>query len=322
MLSVQLVAYGDPAEGLSVVEIAEPRAGANDVLLNVKARPINPSDLHFIQGNYGIRPSLPSPCGFEGMGVVLQSPLGSSLKPGQRVSFTGLGSWQQTVCVPSSAVIPIPDEMSDATACQMFVNPCSAWAMLHELNLQPGQWLALTAGGSTLSQMLVRLASQKGIKTICVVRRKEQVECLKEQGATEVVVTFGEGFAKQAVELTGGRGVDAAVDAVGGPCGGEAINALAAGGTMLVYGLLSGDSTPMNNGQMIFKGLTVKGFWMSEWAKTHSAKLAVHMVGDVMNLLLDSRFAPRVEASYPLTQVCEAVNHSMRSGRLGKVLLV
>ncbi len=322
MQSVQLISYGDPVTGLQVKEMPEPSPAANEVLVEVLARPINPSDLHFIQGNYGIKPPLPSACGFEGMGRVISAPPDSSLEPGQRVSFTGLGSWQQRVCVSSSAAIPIPDAMSDATACQMFVNPCSAWAMLQELNLQPGQWLAMTAGGSTLSQMMVRMASKRGINTICVVRRKDQADYLKELGATEVVVSFGEGFAQRALEITDGRGVDAAIDAVGGFCGGEAINALATGGTMLVYGLLSGDSTPINNGQMIFKELTVKGFWMTSWARSNSARYGIQMVSDVMNLLLDSRFEPRVEASYPLAQVHEAVRHSMRSGRLGKVLLV
>lgn len=322
MLSVQLISYGDPFTGLQVIEIPEPSQGASDVLVEVLARPINPSDLHFMQGSYGIKPPLPSSCGFEGMGRVVSAPVDSPLKPGQRISFTGLGSWQQRVCVSSSAIIPIPDEMSDATACQMFVNPCSAWAILQELNLKPGQWLAMTAGGSTLCQMIVRLASQRGINTICVVRRKDQADYLKELGATEVVVTFGEGFANKALEITDGRGVDAAIDAVGGFCGAEAISALATGGIMLVYGLLSGDNTPINNGQMIFKGLTVKGFWMTSWARSNSARYGSQMVADVMNLLLDSRFEPRVEASYPLAQVHEAVRHSMRSGRLGKVLLV
>ena len=88
MLSVQLISYGDPFTGLEVIEIPEPSQGASDVLVEVLARPINPSDLHFIQGNYGIKPPLPSPCGFEGMGRIVSAPQDSPLKLGQRVSFT------------------------------------------------------------------------------------------------------------------------------------------------------------------------------------------------------------------------------------------
>lgn len=322
MLSVQLIEYGEPGDNLRVVEVPDPRVGDNDVLVEVKARPINPSDVHFIQGDYGYKPMLPSPCGFEGMGIVLRAPANSPIKPGQRVGFAQLGSWQQKVVISSSAILPVPDTMSDATASQLFVNPCTAWAMVHELNLKPGQWLALTAGGSTIGQMMVRFAAKLGIKTICIVRRKEQAEGLLQQGATEVVVTFGEGFAQRALDITEGRGVDAVVDAVGGPCGGEAIQSLATGGTMLIYGLLSGDSTPVNNGQMIFRNLTIRGFWMTEWAKHQTASTNNQMISDVIELMSDIRYVPKIEASYPLEQVQEAVCHSMRSGRLGKVLLV
>ena len=63
MLSVQLIEYGEPGDNLRVVEVPDPRVGDNDVLVEVKARPINPSDVHFIQGDYGYKPMLPSPCG-------------------------------------------------------------------------------------------------------------------------------------------------------------------------------------------------------------------------------------------------------------------
>ena len=139
---------GHPLEVLQLREIDVPTPKPHEVLIKVKARNINPSDIMFVRGMYGITPKLPSSAGFEASGVVEQGDESGKIKAGTRVMFTAIGTWREYVCVPAALVIPVPPQMPDEVACQAFVNPMTAYGMIEESGLQAGEWLLITAGAS------------------------------------------------------------------------------------------------------------------------------------------------------------------------------
>ncbi len=324
MLSVKFDRFGKPAEVLRVEEVPIPEPAAGEVLVKLLARSINPSDLLTIEGVYGRLPQLPATPGYEGAGIVAALGEGvTGLSVGQRVIPLGVvGTWQEYVLAAPSMLIPTPEGMNDATAAQFVVNPLTAWIMVVEdLCLQPGEWLLQTAAGSALGKMVIQIAILKGFKTINVVRRPEQVEELKALGADEVICSSQEDIQQRVLQLTGGKGVRAAIDAVGGTVGAATAKALSLGGVMLVYGLLSFEPIPLDSGAMIFKASTVRGFWLSDWLAKASPAKRFEVIQQVLGLMASGQIAPPVEAEYPLKDIIDAVKHAERSGRHGKIIL-
>ena len=325
MKSVRFNEFGNPAEMLRVEELPEPEPGAGEVLVRMRARPINPSDLLTVHGLYGALPRLPATPGLEGMGEV--AALGEGVKNihvGQRVILLGIsGTWQEYLLAQSAQLLPVPDGISDRTAAQFVVNPLTAWIMtVDELKLEAGEWLLQTAAGSTLGRVVLQIAALRGFKTINVVRRREQVEELMGLGANEVICTADEDLVERVKEITGPAGLTKAIDAVGGETGGMVVRALGRGGEMLVYGLLSMKPMPVDSGRMIFTSATIRGFWLGEWFRSAPPEHQQSVTMELLRLMATNEIVPPVEAEYPLTEVLQAVEHSERPGRSGKVLLL
>lgn len=321
MKTAQFESTGNPADVLQIQEVDMPTPGPGEVRIKVTTCNINPSDIMFIHGMYGIRPRLPATGGFEAAGVVDAVGEGARAKPGQRVIFTAIGVWQEFVVVSAKGIIPVPDNMSDEVACQAFVNPFTAFAMLEEAQLQSGDWLMITAGASAFGKFVVQLCKQRGINTICTVRRAEQIAELKAIGATEVINTKENSIEKAVKAITDRKGVNCVFDAVGGPTGAGALESLATNGTMYVFGLLSLQATPINTGVMIFKNLTIKGFWLTTWMASKSGPELMKITQNVLTLLASQQLKADVEAVYSLDQIKEAVIHAEKPGRKGKILL-
>jgi NADPH:quinone reductase-like Zn-dependent oxidoreductase len=325
MKSVRFSEFGNPAEVLGVEDVARPEAGPGEVLVRLRARAVNPSDLLTVRGFYGSLPQLPATPGLEGMGEVAEVGAGvTHLRAGQRVIPLGVaGTWQEYLVAGAAQVIPVPDSVSDQTAAQFVVNPLTAWIMtVEELGLKPGEWLLQTAAGSTLGRVVLQLARLRGFKTINVVRRRAQAEELKALGADEVISTDDEDLVERVKEITGREGLTKAIDAVGGETGGAVVRALGRGGVLLVYGLLSMEPMPVDSGRMIFTTSTIRGFWLGDWFRTAPPESQLAVTSELLGLMAKGEVVPPVEAEYPLSEVHAAVEHSVRPGRGGKVLLV
>ena len=313
---------GVPSEVLKVVDAPIPEPKKGEIRVKVIATNVNPSDVMFIHGFYGLQPKLPSCAGFEGVGTIDAVGEGLEFPKGMRVSFTNIeGTWTEYAIVPANAIIPIPEAMPDQVAAQLFINPFTAFALLHESQLQEGDFLLLTAGGSTFAQLVIQIAAKRGIKTICSVRRNDQIEQLKTLGAFAVINTKEEKLHKKVLELTNGKGIPCCMDAVGGELADEILKCLSYNGKVLAYGMLSLQESVISNGLMIFKNLTVKGFWLSSWLGNAEKSEREMIAKNVVTMLTSGQLKLNVEATYSIDEVVKAVNHSNSEGRKGKILI-
>ncbi|GAB3931527.1 zinc-dependent alcohol dehydrogenase family protein [Larkinella terrae] len=321
MQTVSFSSIGKPTDVLQVVDAPLPEPGPGEVRIKVIASPINPSDLMFVQNLYGIQPELPSGAGFEGVGIVDALGEGVTMRTGIRVSFTAIGTWSEYVLAKQRSLIPVPDALSDEVAAQLFVNPFSAYAMLEESGLQPGQWVLLTAAGSSFSKLVIQLCKLKGIQTIGTVRHHDLDDELKALGLTEIINTEKEKLTNRVKAITEGKGVACVLEAVGGNTASDALKCLAKGGTMLLYGVLSMQNPSFNVGLVIFRELTVKGFWLTDWMRRVDSQMRQNVARNVMTLLVSGQIQVPVEATYPISEIKKAVEHSEQAGRHGKILL-
>ncbi len=323
MRAIRFARFGPPADVLRLEDVPQPEPRPGQVRLRLTHRPINPSDLLTVSGEYGRLPSLPATPGFEAVGRI--DALGEGVagwQIGQRaIPLSAGGTWCDAVVADAARIVPVPDAVSDTTAAQFVVNPVTAWVMLDELRLQPGDWLVQTAAGSTLGRLVIQIAQMRGYRTINLVRRPEQSAELLALGGDVAFCTAETDVVARVREITGGRGAAGALEAVGGAAGALALAALRPGGVMLVYGMLGGDPLPLHNGEMLFRGLTVRGFWLLHWFRQTPPAQVAATLGEVMQHMAAGHLVPPVEAEYDLADFQAAVAHAERPGRQGKVLL-
>ncbi|MFF0574604.1 zinc-dependent alcohol dehydrogenase family protein [Streptosporangium saharense] len=320
MRAVRFHRHGDPVAVLSVDDVPVPATGPDDLLVRMTTRPINPSDLMYVRGEYGREATFPSPAGFEGVGVVERADRAGTHREGARVAVATTGTWQDYVSAAPGELIPVPDAMPDEVACQLTVNPFAARLLVDQLDVPPGGWLLLSAGASAVCRMVLAYAARRRIRCLHLVRRQEQVTPLRLLGADEVIDVSAGPWVDRVLAVTSG-GAAAAIDSVGGQVGGSLLDCLRPGGLLVVFGALSSEPIPLPSRRVIFSSLTVRGFWLPErlaaLERHDRARLTEEVVADVAG----GQPGMDVAARYALPEIEAAVRHSTRTGGAGKVLL-
>jgi NADPH:quinone reductase-like Zn-dependent oxidoreductase len=318
--------FGPPAEVLRIEDdVPAPQPKRGEVLVRMLASPVNPSDLMYIAGKYGLKPTLPATPGFEGVGVV-EATGGGLLgwwRKGNRVAVINdrIGNWAEYTVTKARQVVPVPDEMSDEQAATFFVNPATAIAMTqHVLKITRGAWLLQSAAGGELGKMVIRLGYKLAFRTINVVRRREQVDELKKLGADHVIVESDGPIPEQVRKLVP-DGVRYAIDPVGGETGSQVIASLSHSGRCLLYGSLSDEPVSVHPRYFIGNNIRVEGFWLGEWAKKQRILTMLGLFRRVRALMREGVLQTQFAATYPMEDVRKAAEHAALPGKGGKVLL-
>ena len=312
---------GMPLEVLELAEGSVPSPKPHEVLIRVTARNINPADIMYIRGMYGIAPKLPSSAGFEACGVVQKGDEMGRFKIGARVMFTALGTWREYLCLPVSMLVPVPDTMPDEVACQAFVNPMTAYGMLEKSQLRDGEWLLITAGASAFGKFVVQMAKAKGLHVAATVRHDSQKALLENLGADLVINTETEKLQKVIAEKVEG-GIHVVFDAVGGILGAKALASLRPKGRMMVFGALALENMPINSGLLIFKNLSIEGFWLSTWMEEMDSAKRAEVFGAVFDFLAAENSKIDIEGRYKLDEFRAALEAFEKPRRNGKILFV
>jgi NADPH:quinone reductase-like Zn-dependent oxidoreductase len=183
--------------------------------------------------------------------------------------------------------------------------------------------LLLTAAGSNVGRMILKLSKLRGFSVIAVVRRPEHVAEIKALGASEVICSTTEDMSKRVMTLTNLKGVDAAIDAVGGEMTTECFKLLSDWGRMVVYGLLDKErNSSLDIRKMLFYNLDITGFWLPGWWFRSDLKTRTQAVNRTLELVQNGSLTPVVEKEYHLSQISEAVAHAERPGNSGRIILV
>jgi len=320
----QFDAVGKAGEVLHWREVAKPvLQNDNEVLVRVKAAPVHPSDLMFVGGIYGNTPKFPgAPVGYEAAGIVEEVGKGvKDLKVGQKVHVGPvLGTWSEYVVAPFYLVIPVPDVLSFEEASQLTTNPLTALALFEELGVKPGDFLLQTAASSALGRILIQFAKLRGIKTINLVRKDELIKELKELGA-DYVFNYTSGDWVAHVKEVVGDNLKYAVDSVAGELGAEILKVLGPGGTVLIYGVNSKTNYNLDVGALIFKGLTVRGFWVTQWGPSHLDKLPA-LYGEIIGHLASKKAKFAHRTFHAKTDLAQAVAYALSPGKTEKAVLL
>ncbi len=324
MRRLQLLAHGEPSDVIELNTVAEPALGQEDVLISMEAAPLNPSDFVFVRGMYGIRPAFPSPVGAEGVGRVTQT--GSKVDralQGKRVLILPTyeqGTWADQVVVPVRNIVPMSDESDPLQLSMIGINPATAYLLLNRyVSLMPDDWIGQTAANSAMGQYVIKLAKLAGVKTLNVVRRKEAAEQVRQFGGDRVVHQ-GDDLQKDIERALDGKTLSLVLDTVGGNPVGELAKALKTGGSVVVYAIQSGQFPAISPKDLIYRGLSLHGFWLINWIRNAPRTEVQEIYQKLGALVADGSLSAAVEQVYPLEQFKEAFEHSLRPSRNGKIL--
>lgn len=316
--------FGEPAEVLACQELPSPdAAGRAEVLLDLVASPINPADLFLIQGVYAILPSLPYAAGMEGVARVTGRGDGvNHLSEGDLVLLPpGVGAWREQFCVAAQGLQPLPTGVDPLQLSMLAVNPPTAYQLLTSIvGLEPGEWVIQNAANSAVGRYVIQLAKARGLRTVNVVRRGGLAESLQALGA-DVVAVDGEDLAERVAAATDGATIRLALDAAAGSSTLRLATCAANGATIVNYGALSLEPCQISPMQLFFERKRLQGFWLADWYANASPEEIKTVFSELIAAISAGAMHADVEATYPLSEVQAALEHSTRSGRDGKVLL-
>ena len=179
----------------------------------------------------------------------------------------GQGAYSEYVTVSAmTGTFPLPADLEVELAASFFVNPYTVVGILDTVAQLGATGLVHTAAASQVGQMLVKLAKQRGVTLLNVVRRADQAATLRALGAEHIVDTSVDGWKDELSSLIATHKVTVAFDAIAGDTTGTLLSLLPNGGTCFVYGMLSrlpvGNIAPL---ELIYKRKEIKGWLLTNW---------------------------------------------------------
>lgn len=312
-----------PQEVIAAVDLQLPAPASGQARVKVLAAPINPSDVLTLTGEYGMLPPLPAIGGSEGVGRVEElGPQVADLKVGQLVLLpAGCGTWVSHLNAPANKLIPLP-EADPLQLAMLTVNPPTASLLLSQfVDLKPGDWVIQNAANSGVGSYLIQLARLRGFKTINVVRRESALAGVQTEGG-DVVLVDGADLAQRVQAASAGAKVRLGIDAVGGEATDHLAACLCEGGVLVNYGMMSRQPCQVSPASIVFRDVSLRGFWLAKWFKTATPAERMKVFGELTQLIAGGKLHTRVAATYNLSQIKAAVAAAASGERAGKILIV
>ncbi|MEM9104928.1 MAG: zinc-binding dehydrogenase [Pseudomonadota bacterium] len=297
------------------------------VLIKMAMASINPSDLHYIKGEYGHPRVKGNAAGFEGVGEVIdgKGDYARSLI-GKRVAFTvdqaGSGAWAEYAITSAQVCIPVRDDMRNEDAAAHVVNPLTAMAMFDLVRKAETSSFIMTAANSQLCKLLTALGRDHDIAAICIVRKDEQMTHLKELGAKHVLNSTATDFMDSLKAIMREEKPRMMLDAVGNQASADIFAAMPNRARWVVYGKLDPTPPQMNEmGQFVFMEKHIEGFWLTRWFMSTPLEEQIRIIGEVQARFVSGQWETEVAATIKLADAMDDLADALRSPN-GKVMLI
>lgn len=324
MKQIRFDAFGPPSHVARCCDVPAPgEPSAWEVLVDVEACAINPADLAKLAGRYGELPKLPATLGLEAAGrIVAQGASVRDLAVGDRVVLIGNDNWCQQRRVAASTVLKVAPELDPLQLAALKVGACTALELVRRhVVLERGSWIVQTAPLSSVGRAVMQIARHDGLRTLNIVRRPDAVDEVKAAGG-DVAIVDGPHMVKAAKAAMNGAPAMLALDAVGGDGVARLAPLLERGGLIVNYGMLSGRPIELDGDDVIFGGIALKGFWLTQRLSRMTLAERNTLLAEAVGLLREGVLNAQIAAAYPLDAIGNALRHMDEPGRRGKVFLL
>ena len=313
MKAVQFSRYGDP-DVLQVVEVPDPIATPEEVLVDVKATTVNHLDLFQRDGSRPV-PGLPFTPGLEAAGVVVEDSQG--FHAGERVMTTraagarGGGGYAGRIAISALDLVRIPDEVSFEQAVAAGLAASTAWVGLFDIGqLREGERVLIWGATSGVGSIAVQLAKQAGAWVMGTTGRDDKADILRKLGADMIVNYNPQNVAEAARNV---NGVNLVLELVGATLQ-ESISACAPDGRVVLIGNLGGQKATVDTQAWRLKRVNVLGPGIMHTTPANEE----HVLGLVAKKIVQ----PVIAATFPVSQASEAHRKLEKHAIVGKVVLL
>ena len=314
---------GEPADVSALVEVPMPELAAGQVLIRMEAAALHIADTYYSRGRYGFVPSVPRTPGFEGIGVVEAAGEDSQSWLQRRVfPPIGSGTLSEYVVADADAVVPAPPGDAQQLALTM-VNGSTALTLIEDFRpLEAGDWLVQNAANSNVGRYVSKLAQQRGINTVNIVRRQALVAELQEFG-DDVVLLDGDDIASRVSSATDGAAIQLGLDAVAGEATARLADCLSDGGLVVNYGAVTRENCQMSFFTMFRRDISLCGMSMGRQMAQRDSATQRAVYEFLAKAISEGELSTPIAASYPLSEYVEALDHAGRVGesRPGKIIV-
>jgi NADPH:quinone reductase-like Zn-dependent oxidoreductase len=340
MKAVQLIAHGAPGQ-LQYRDVPDPVPGPDEAVVRVRACGLNRLDLWFEEGNLPIPLPLPRIPGCELAGEILALGSGvSNWRAGDRVAvqsnlFCGRcefcargeeslclngqllgiqrdGGFAESVAVPASALVRLPEQVDFATAAALTLAGSTAMHMLTcRAQVRPGDWVLAIAGASGVGSAAIQIARELGARVISTGSTEAKRRLASGLGVEHVVDTSQADWPAAVRQITQKRGVDLVVEHVGGEVLRQCFTCLARGGTIVTCGATAGREVP----------LTLWPFFVKEQKLVGSYGRNRKDIIATLDWAARGKIKPVIDKVYPLPETREAYAALRRRSVLGKAVI-
>jgi NADPH2:quinone reductase len=275
MRAVRVDELGDIEHGgIALVEYPVP--GPNELVVEVRAAPVNFVDLLTMEGKYQFRPSLPYTPGKGPAGVVAM--VGRDVDDfatGDRVlAMAEYGGWAEAVVVDSRQVYLLPDGLDFPDAAAMSLAFDTAWmALTDRARLEPGDSVLVLGATGAVGEAAIQLARAMGASLVLAgLSSPTRLDASPLAASIDGAVDLGrpdlrESIRTEVFSLTDGAGVDVIVDVVGGQAFEGAVRSLAWRGRYVIVGFASGTIPTLKMNYPLLKNIEISGLQISDYRR-------------------------------------------------------
>ncbi len=308
---------------LSYTESPDPKPGASEVLISVRACGVNFPDVLIIQNKYQFKPPLPFSPGGEVSGEVLA--VGEKVKhvkPGDRViALCGWGGFAEQVAVQAPRVFPMPKGMDFITgATTLYTYGTSYHALKDRAQLKKGETVLVLGAGGGVGLAAVELAGIMGATVIAAASSDDKLQACAEKGAQHLINYSSEDLRARIKEITADKGVDVVYDPIGGELATEALRSMAWRGRYLVVGFASGTIPQFPANLPLLKGCAIVGVFWGSFAEREPQQ-SLQNFGELLGYIKSGLIKQKIFKTYRLEEAAAALDDLMNRKVTGKAVV-
>ena len=311
-------------DAMRVGEVPAPVPGAGDLLIRVAAAAVNRADLLQRQGLYPPPPGASPILGLECAGTVAAVGAGvTGWSVGERaMALLSGGGYAEQVAVPAVCAMKVPARLSLEEAAAVPEVFLTVFLNVFQLGALPAAgWALVHGGGSGIGTAAIQMVKAAGGGIVVTAGSDEKCRQCRELGA-DVAVNYRTGdFVAEAEAATAGRGVDVVLDSIGASYLTKNLASLAAGGRLVLIGLMGGAKAEIRLGDLLVRRLSVIGSTLRTRPAAEKGALVGAFRERFGQALEDGRLRPVVDRVLPLAQAPAAHRAMKASEHFGKIVL-
>lgn len=318
----------DEKRSLVWADVPDPVTGPEDCLIKIEAAALNRADLMQREGDYPPPPGCPEWMGLEIAGTIaevgVEAAAKSHWKVGEKVcALLGGGGYAQYANVKYDMLMPVPSGCSMVEAAAIPEAFATAYLNLFwEGKIQPGDTLLMNAGASGLASVVIPMAKAFGCRVITTVRSDEIAASIAHLRADVVVNTSKEDISEVLKsELEAGRGVDVAIDCLGGESMGKCIHYLKHGARWIMIAALAGQKTEIDLKNIYVRNVRIIGSTLRSRTPETKAQILAELVEKVFPKVESGEVRPTIYKVLSITEAEAAQEILYRGENVGKVVL-